>query len=132
MSAPFPDAARAMLQQKVFAHLALVDERGRPHVTPVWVDVDEDDLVIVNTAEGRVKARLLQVGAPVALSCTDPATGYRYIAIRGTVVERTHEGALEQIDALSRKYHEGRPWSGRADEQRVTAKIRADHVKVYG
>lgn len=122
------EAARALLKQKVFAHLALVDEQGRPHVTPVWVDVDDEDLVIINTAEGRVKARLLQVGSPVAMSILAPESGYRYIAIRGTVVERTHEGALEQIDALCRKYHDGRAWTSRAGEQRVTLKIRADSV----
>lgn len=128
----FPDDARALLKRKVFAHLALVDERGTPHVTPLWVDIDDDDLVIINTAEGRVKARLLQVGAPVALSCLDPDTPYRYVAISGTVLERTHEGALEQIDALCRKYHDGRAWTGSPDEQRVTVKIRADRVSLHG
>lgn len=132
MSTTLSDAARALLRDKVFAHLALVDERGRPHVTPLWVDVDENDLVVINTAEGRVKARLLQIGATVAMSILSPDSGYRYIAIRGTVVERTHEGALEQIDALCRKYHDGRAWTGSAGEQRVTLKIRPDHVSDYG
>lgn len=126
------DDARALLKRKVFADLALVDEEGRPHVTPLWVDVDDDDLVIVNTAEGRVKARLMKVGSPVALSMLDPDTPYRYLAIRGVVVERTHEGALEQIDALCRKYHDGRAWSGAPEEQRVTMKIRADRVTMHG
>lgn len=129
---PLTDAARALLRRKVFADLALVDEQGRPHVTPLWVDVDDDDLVIVNTAEGRVKARLMQMGSPVALSMLDPDTPYRYLAIRGVVVERTHDGALEQIDALCRKYHDGRAWTGSPDEQRVTMKIRADHVTMHG
>jgi PPOX class probable F420-dependent enzyme len=127
-----PDGVRALLQDKVFAHLALVDERGVPTVTPVWIDVDDDDLIIVNTAEGRVKARLLQVGARIALSALDPASGYRYVAVNGTVVERTHEGALEQIDALCRKYHDGRAWVARPGEQRVTVRIRADRATLHG
>lgn len=127
-----PDTVRALLKDKVFAHLALVDEDGVPTVTPVWVDVDHDDRIIVNTAEGRVKARLMQVGTRVAISALAVDSGYRYASIVGTVVERTHEGALEQIDALSRKYHDGRPWVARPDEQRVTMKIRADRATMHG
>jgi predicted pyridoxine 5'-phosphate oxidase superfamily flavin-nucleotide-binding protein len=70
------DKARTLFSQPVFAHVALVDTDGRPHVTPVWVDVDPDGSLWINTAEGRVKDRLLQVGAPYALSATDPENPY--------------------------------------------------------
>jgi len=38
---------------------------GSPHVSPVWVD-REGDLILVNTAEGRAKAKYLKaiIGLP--------------------------------------------------------------------
>jgi PPOX class probable F420-dependent enzyme len=116
------------LRAKVFAHLAIVDEEGRPHVSPVWVDV-EDGLVLINTAEGRTKARLLQEGADVALSATDPDDAYRYVAVRGRVLRRWHDE--EGIHRLSRKYR-GRDYKIPDGQQRVTVLIESSWTEVYG
>jgi len=124
-----PEAER-ILRGKAFAHVALCDEQGTPHVSPVWVDVDDDDRIVFNTAEGRVKARLLQMGSRVAISVCDAENPYHYVLVRGTVVERTHEGADDMIDALCRKYHDGRAWSEKPGEQRVTIRVAADHVSI--
>lgn len=97
------DKAREILGSKTFAHIAVVDEDGRPHVTPVWVDLD-GDRVVVNTAEGRVKDRLLQVGAPVAVSATGVENPYEYVQVRGKVSERRSAGADAVIDGLAEKY----------------------------
>lgn len=104
MTVALSEHATEILRSVTFAHLAAVDAAGRPHVTPVWVDVDADGRVFVNTAEGRVKDRLLPVGAPVALSAVDPANPYEYVQIRGRVAERRSEGAEAAIDALAKKY----------------------------
>ena len=58
-------------QKKAFASLATVMPDGSPQVTPVWFDYT-GDLIRVNTAKGRVKARNMKEGAPVALSIMDP------------------------------------------------------------
>jgi PPOX class probable F420-dependent enzyme len=76
---------------------------GSPQVTPVWFDY-ADGVVRVNTARGRVKARTLQKGVPVALSILDPDNPYRYLQIRGRVRRATEEGAAEHIDSLAKKY----------------------------
>jgi PPOX class probable F420-dependent enzyme len=97
-------AAKALLNQPVFAHLATLDERGRPHVTPMWVDVDGDH-VVFNTAEGRKKARNLARSSQVAVSVVDPAEPYqRMVAFQGTVVEITRDDAEDHIDRLAKKY----------------------------
>ncbi|MEI4920524.1 pyridoxamine 5'-phosphate oxidase family protein, partial [Klebsiella pneumoniae] len=54
-------------QKKAFANLATVMPDGSPQVTPVWFDYT-GDVIRVNTAKGRVKARNMKEGAPVALS----------------------------------------------------------------
>lgn len=125
-----PPEALEMFRARSFAHLALVDERGRPHVSPVWVDIDERGRILVNTAEGRVKARLLRIGAPVALSAGLPEDPYRFVAVRGRVVERTHDDADAAIHALSRKYR-GHDFAIPAGQQRVTVLIEADSVHVH-
>jgi len=98
-----PDAFLDLLQQKkAFANLATVMPDGSPQVTPVWFDY-ADGKVRVNTAKGRVKARVLHEGSPVALAIMDPDNAYRYIQIRGRVA-RVQEGADAHIDSLAKKY----------------------------
>jgi PPOX class probable F420-dependent enzyme len=92
-----------MQNPKAFANLATVLGDGSPQVTPVWFDYTSGH-VRVNTAKGRVKARVLQEGARVALAILDPDNAYRYLQIRGKVVRVTEEGASAHIDSLAKKY----------------------------
>lgn len=98
-----PDAFLDLLQQKkAFANLATVMPDGSPQVTPVWFDY-ADGKIRVNTAKGRVKARILHEGSPVALAIMDPDNAYRYMQIRGRIV-RVQDGADAHIDSLAKKY----------------------------
>jgi len=99
-------------QKKAFAHLATIMKDGSPQVTPVWFDYT-GGMIRVNTAKGRVKARNLREGAPVALSILDPDNPYRYIQIRGAVKRCVEEGADQHIDSLAKKYlgKDKYPWS---------------------
>ncbi|MBV8495064.1 MAG: PPOX class F420-dependent oxidoreductase [Alphaproteobacteria bacterium] len=90
-------------QKKAFANLATIMRDGSPQVTPVWFDYT-GGMIRVNTAKGRVKARNLREGAPVALSILDPDNPYRYIQIRGQVKRVSEQGASEHIDSLAKKY----------------------------
>jgi PPOX class probable F420-dependent enzyme len=89
--------------KKAFAHLATVMSDGSPQVTPVWLDY-KDGKVRINTARGRVKSRTMKKGARVALSIQDPDNPYRYVQIRGVVVNETEQGADAHIDSLAKKY----------------------------
>ena len=90
-------------QKKAFANLATLMPDGSPQVTPVWFDYT-GGMIRVNTAKGRVKARNLREGAPVALSIMDPDNPYRYIQIRGVVKRCVEAGADKHIDSLAKKY----------------------------
>ena len=62
--------------------------------------------------------------ARVAFVILDPNDSYRYIQIRGRIVEITTQGAREHIDQLSKKYTGRDKYaSGSVDEIRVTYKI---------
>jgi PPOX class probable F420-dependent enzyme len=123
------DKAQAILRSKTFAHIAAVDHRGRPHVTPVWVDVDDKGTVWINTARGRVKDRLLSLGAPAALAATNPDNPYEYVQVRGRVSERRTVGADADIDVLAQKYvgEEKYPYR-QPGEERVTIVIEPEEV----
>lgn len=98
-----PDSHVDLFKKKAFAHLATLMADGNPQVTPVWVDYDGRN-VVINTAEGRQKDKNMQRDGRVALSITDPENPYRYLEVRGRVIERTKSGADEHIDAMAKKY----------------------------
>jgi PPOX class probable F420-dependent enzyme len=119
-----PEKYLDLLQQKkAFANLATLMPDGTPQVTPVWFDY-KDGRIRVNTAKGRVKARNMQEGAPVALAIMDPDNPYRYIQLRGRVKRVAEQNASAHIDSLAKKYLEKDkyPWA-RPDEVRVMYEI---------
>lgn len=122
-----PDSHLDLFEKRAFAHLATVMPDGSPQVTPVWIDYDGRHL-LVNTARGRVKDRNMRRDGRVALSILDPDDPYRRLQVRGRVVEITEEGAWEHIDALARKYWDGRSFPRRPGEVRVIFKIEPVHV----
>jgi len=98
-----PDSHLDLFRKKAFAHLATLMADGKPQTTPVWVDYDGRH-VVINTAEGRQKDKNMQRDPRVAMSIADPENPYRYLEVRGRVVERTHQGADQHIDAMAKKY----------------------------
>jgi PPOX class probable F420-dependent enzyme len=123
-----------LLQEKQLAQLATVMKDGSPQVTPVWVDVEPDGShILVNTAEGRVKSRNTERNPRVAVSVVDAQNPYRLAVVRGSIVERRHEGADQHIDRLAQKYlgQEKYPWRNPA-EQRVILRIKPEHVIEQG
>jgi PPOX class probable F420-dependent enzyme len=98
-----PNSHLDLFKKKAFAQLATLMPDGKPQSTPVWVDYDGKYLVI-NTAQGRQKDKNMQRDGRVALSIADPDNPYRYLEVRGRVVERTLNGADQHIDAMAKKY----------------------------
>ena len=103
MAANLDNYLDLLQQKKAFADLATIMPDGTPQVTPVWFDYNAGK-IRVNTAKGRVKARNLKPGVPVALAIMDPDNSYRYVQIRGRVVSAQESGADAHIDALAKKY----------------------------
>ena len=124
----FSTATRELFAKKMLVHVASLGADGEPHATPVWCELDGDD-VIINTALGRAKARNLANDPRVALSAVDPDNPYSVIAVRGTVVGFTTEGADEVIDRLAKKYLDVDTYPFRREgEIRVTVRIRPDRI----
>jgi PPOX class probable F420-dependent enzyme len=119
----------AMLTDREFAHFVTLNEDGSPHATPVWIDVDDDGNVLVNTAAGRRKHRNVLRDPRVAVSITAHRDPYSWVSIRGTVVSiEIGDAADEHIDRLNRRYHAGEAWKYVAGQERLILRIRPDEV----
>jgi len=128
------DRERAVFEAPVFAHVGIVLPDGTPHVSAVWIDVDGDDLLI-NTAEGRTKAQVLQVGTPVSISATHPDNPYRNVSVFGRVVEVQDEehGGAAGINRLSKKYTGQAVYGARTvGERRINYRVRPEEVSGWG
>ncbi|MBA3531761.1 MAG: TIGR03618 family F420-dependent PPOX class oxidoreductase [Ardenticatenales bacterium] len=137
MSAPIvqaeaiPESHRDLLEQPIVTSLATTLSDGTPQVTPVWFNY-EDGHIFFNSARGRLKDRAIREHPYVAMTMIDPNNPYRYIAIRGPVVEITEEGAREHINFLSNRYTGRETYPGPTDEQRVKYVVVPEHVATMG
>lgn len=103
MGIAIPPEFLDLFQKKAFGHLATLMPDGTPQVSPVWVDYD-GRFLLVNSVKGRQKDRNMRRDGHVALEVQDPENPYRYILVRGLVIEVTMKGAEDHIDKLSMRY----------------------------
>ncbi len=119
--------AKALVARPVLANIATVDAEGRPQLTPVWIDLDGEDLVF-NTAKGRAKEANLEANPHVAVSVVDPDDPYNVVVVRGTVVPE-EAGADAHIDSLAKKYLGVDTYPMRKPgEVRIKYTVKADRV----
>jgi PPOX class probable F420-dependent enzyme len=114
------DDVRSKIEGPNLAFLAEVMEDGSPHVSPVWIEL-ENGYLTFNTAVGRLKERNMRRDPRVAISVADKDDPYDKVDIRGRVVEIVEgEEADRQIDRLAKKYtgRDTYPWR-RPGEVRV-------------
>ena len=103
MSNQITEPVANLLQDKNFAFLSTLMSDGSPQVTPTWVDI-QDNTILINTTEARLKHKNISRDPRVAVSVTDRNNPYNMVTIRGKVIEHTNQGADEHIDKLAKKY----------------------------
>jgi PPOX class probable F420-dependent enzyme len=95
--------ARELLEQPNFTHLSTFREDGTVHGVVIWQHV-EGDRIALNSSEGRAWPANVRRDPRVTLTVHNNENPYEYVEVRGRIVEDTHEGAKEHIDALAKKY----------------------------
>jgi PPOX class probable F420-dependent enzyme len=96
---------------------------GSPQVTPTWVDIEED-IIMVNTAEGRLKHKNISRDPRIAICVVDQNNPYHMVTVRGI-------GADQHIDKLAKKYLGVDKYPGPKDypgQKRVILKIKPERV----
>lgn len=122
-----PEVAK-LLEGKNFAFVATLMNDGSPQITPTWVDL-EQNTILVNTAEGRVKHKNVSRDPRVAVSVFDHNNPYNMVSIRGRVIEQTRKGADEHIDKLAKKYFGVDKYPFRSpSETRIILKIKPEKI----
>ncbi len=136
MSILIPATHRDLFTGTAHGVLSTMLPDGQPHSTVVWVDCD-DQFVLLNTTLERQKGRNMQCNPRVSLLVVDPANSSRWIEIRGRVVEMTRNGAEAHADTLTQRYSCGRqrrfygdiyPVEQRHKETRVIVRIEPTHI----
>jgi PPOX class probable F420-dependent enzyme len=73
--------ARDLIARPVLASVAALNPDGSPQVTPLWIDLDGDD-VVCNTARHRKKVRNLERDPRVGVTVIDPDDPYNVVAFQ--------------------------------------------------
>jgi PPOX class probable F420-dependent enzyme len=122
-----------LLTRPVCGVLTTIGRDGQPQSSLVWVDHD-GECARVNTTLERQKGRNLLANPKVSLLVVDPDNTARFIQIRGEA-ELVRDGALEHVDALTRRYTGHPRYYGfiyprdqQARETRVICRIRARRI----
>jgi PPOX class probable F420-dependent enzyme len=127
-----PEAFHDLLASDAVATLATLRADGTPHLTPVWIDVDEGDL-LVNARDDRFKAAHMRQRPDVAVCVVDPRNPYRYLSVTGVVESVSEDGAAGHMDSLARRYlrRHRYPWAMPGD-RRLLFRIRPTRVITDG
>lgn len=119
-------AIRDLAREANFATLTVNLPSGRAMTHVMWVDADDEHLLI-NTEVHRDKFKALQRDPRVTVTVMARDDPYRYAEVRGRVVETVlGPEARAHIDALSQKY-QGRDYDpARIQSERVIVRIAPD------
>jgi PPOX class probable F420-dependent enzyme len=94
---------RELLEQPNHAVVSTYNENGSIHSAVIWIALEGEHAVAVNSAIGRLWPTNLQRDPRVTLLVHEDNNPNNYVEIRGTA-QATTDGADEHIDQLSKKY----------------------------
>lgn len=119
-----------LLKEKNLVFLATTMKDGSPQVSPVWADF-EDDHIMINTAEGRIKHINVLRDPRVAISIVDQNNPLDMTAIRGVVEKIIPDYDYLHANKLTKKYLGLDKYSFHRDgEKRIIFKIKPEKVFV--
>jgi len=122
---------QALATAKNFAALTTIGAGGQPRTHVMWIDAD-DEHVLFNTEVHRAKFKDIERDPRVTIAVIDAADPYRYIEVRGRVVETVRgPEARAHIDAESQRYTGG-DYPAPIQSERVLVKVLPARVHKHG
>lgn len=127
-----PESHADILDKQAFASIATIGPNGEPQNNPVWFGWDGSRIRFSQTTT-RQKYRNTRVDRRVSLSILDPDDPYRYLEVRGVVVDVEDDGDLTFINSMARKYLglDRYPWHQPTDE-RIVIVVQPTHTTTMG
>ena len=119
-----------LFEEPNLVFIATVMKDGSPQLSPVWADF-EDEHVLVNTAEGRIKHKNVLRDPRVAISVVNHSNPLDMTTIRGKVVDIIPDYEYKHANKLTKKYmgKEKYPFK-QPGEKRIIFKILPEKVFV--
>ena len=125
------DDVTALVRGRNFATISTLLPSGQIQTHVVWVDCDEDHIVI-NTEVALRKFKNVQADPRVTVTVWDRKNPYFFAEIRGRVVESvTGHEARAHINALARKYLDADYSDELIQSERVILKIAPESQIVF-
>ena len=113
---------KALATARNFAALATLSADGQPRNHLMWIDADDEHLLI-NTEVHRQRYKNLQRDPRVTVAIIEAGNWYSWVEVRGKLVgEVRGEVARAHIDQLSHKYN-GTDYGNPIQSERVILKI---------
>jgi len=97
------DKVIKLFEEPNLVFIATVMKDGSPQVSPVWADY-ENDHILINTAEGRIKHKNVLRDPRVAISVVDQKNPLNMTTIRGKVTEIIPDYEYKHANRLTKKY----------------------------
>ena len=92
-----------LLEDPLYGALGTIRPDGTVQVNPMWFEWEGDRLLFTHTTR-RQKFRNLQANPSMSFMVFDPADPYRYIEVRGRLVETTPDPTGGFYVRLGRRY----------------------------
>ena len=101
---PFPDHVRKLLAKPNPAVVSTLRSDGQPVSVATWYLLEDDDRILLNMDDTRVRLGHLRRDPRVSLTVIDEASWYTHVSLIGTVTEMRADEGLVDIDRLSTHY----------------------------
>jgi PPOX class probable F420-dependent enzyme len=124
------DKVIKLFEGRNLVFIATIMKDGSPQLSPVWADIEEEH-VLVNTAEGRIKHKNVLRDPRVAISVVDNNNPLNMTTMRGKVIEIIPDYQYQHANRLTKKYlGKDRYPFRQPGEKRIILKILPEKVYV--
>jgi PPOX class probable F420-dependent enzyme len=103
MSAEIPSDYLPLLVEANYGHLGTIRPDDTVQVNPMWFEFDGTHLRFTHTTK-RAKFRNLQRNPSMSLSVIDPRDPFRYLEVRGSLVDVVPDPTGEFYVRLGKRY----------------------------
>ncbi|MCH9673521.1 MAG: pyridoxamine 5'-phosphate oxidase family protein [Gammaproteobacteria bacterium] len=98
------NVAQELLNSRLPARLAFVGANGDPHVTPIWFEWQNPDIVVCARADS-FKVKAIRQHPRIALTIDTEQSPYKSLRIRGTAQVELADGVLDEYVRCAHRYY---------------------------